>query len=94
MFFKNCNPTGYELNFDIKQFLFFLFNFFLSLTLFEVGRGGTHANSEGVSSSRAHGLFLFRKRKKKGKNEDRENCSLSNLRLNKPFPYEEREKKT
>ena len=28
MFFKNCNPTGYELNFDIKQFLFFSFEFF------------------------------------------------------------------
>ena len=68
MFFKNCNPKGYELNFDIKQFLFvFFLNFFLPLTLFEVGRGGTHANSEGVSSSRARGLFLFRKRKKKGR---------------------------
>ena len=83
MFFKNCNPKGYELNFDIKQFLFFSFLFF-SIPYFEVGRGGTHASSEGVSSSRARGLFLFRKRKKKGRTkiEKRKLNPLENDHLN------------
>ena len=88
MFFKNCNPKGYELNFDIKKFLFVFFSIFFS-TPYSL----RSEQRECQQQSRAW-PFSFSKKKKKGKNEDRENCSTSNIRLNKPFPYEEREKKT
>lgn len=68
MFFKNCNPTGYELNFDIKQFLFFFFLIFfyplLSSKLVGVVRTRTARASAAVARVE---FFFFQKRKKEGR---------------------------
>ena len=78
MFFKNCNPKGYELNFDIKQFLFvFFLNFFfyplLSSKLVGVVRTRTARASAAVARV---AFFFFEKEKKREERRSRKLLSV------------------
>ena len=68
MFFQNCNPTGYELNFDIKQFLFvFFLNFFSTPYSLRSWSGWYAREQRGCQQQSRAWPFSFSKKKKQGR---------------------------